>query len=175
MADRYVFADEAGNFDFSLKVGASRYFILTTVTMDDCRVGDALAHLRRTLTWRGHSLPVPFHATEDTPAVRSAVFDLLMRSSIRIDATVLEKHLQSEVDRPRRRRQPRHEEDATTLQRCGRRRGQAGFPSPASRCLLGRRQRSLHSGRRLLLLGRSTRLGAGRLFIPEVARKQGLQ
>ena len=28
MADRYVFSDEAGNFDFSRGSGASRYFIL---------------------------------------------------------------------------------------------------------------------------------------------------
>lgn len=102
MADRFVFADEAGNFDFSRRKGASRYFILTTVTMDDCGTGDALAHLRRSLTWQGISLPKPFHATDDTPAVRDAVFELLMRSPIRIDATVLEKrkaepHLQGEL------------------------------------------------------------------------------
>jgi len=102
MASKFVFADEAGNFDFSRNAGASRYFILTTVTMADCRTGDALAHLRRDLTWRGLNLPEPFHATDDTPAVREAVFDLLKRSPIRIDATVLEKrkaepHLQSEL------------------------------------------------------------------------------
>jgi hypothetical protein len=102
MADRFVFADEAGNFDFSLNSGASRFFILTTVTMDDCRTGDALAHLRRDLTWQGINLAKPFHATEDSPAVRTAVFDLLMRSPIRVDATVLEKrkaepHLQNDL------------------------------------------------------------------------------
>jgi hypothetical protein len=32
MADRYVFSDEAGNFDFSKQLGASRYFILGTVS-----------------------------------------------------------------------------------------------------------------------------------------------
>src|SRR5664279_2575419 len=102
MADRYVFADEAGNFDFSFKSGASRYFILTTVTMGDCRTGDALAHLRRELTWQGINLAKPFHATEDTLAVRRAVFELLKRAPIRIDATVLEKrkaepHLRNEL------------------------------------------------------------------------------
>jgi hypothetical protein len=102
MADRFVFADEAGNFDFSLKKGASRYFVLTTVTMGDCRTGDALALLRRDLTWRGSNLPRQFHATDDTREVRGAVFDLLKRSPIRIDATVLEKrkaqpHLQGEL------------------------------------------------------------------------------
>lgn len=102
MADCFVFADEAGNFDFSRSKGASRYFILTTVTMNDCHTGDVLAHLRRALTWQGINLPRPFHATDDTPAVREAVFELLSRSEIRIDATVLEKrkaepHLRSEL------------------------------------------------------------------------------
>jgi len=102
VAERFVFADEAGNFDFSSNRGASRYFILTTVTMGDCRTGDALAHLRRQLTWKGINLQQPFHATDDPPAVRAAVFDLLKRSPIRVDATVLEKrkaepHLQSQL------------------------------------------------------------------------------
>jgi hypothetical protein len=102
MAERFVFADEAGNFDFSSNRGASRYFILTTVTMSDCRTGDAPAHLRRQLTWKGINLQKPFHATDDTPPVRAAVFDLLKRSPIRIDATILEKrkaepHLQTEL------------------------------------------------------------------------------
>jgi hypothetical protein len=70
--------------------------------MGDCRTGDALAHLRRALTWQGINLPKPFHATNDTPMVREAVYDLLMRFPIRIDATILEKrkaaaHLQSEL------------------------------------------------------------------------------
>lgn len=46
MADRYVFADEAGNFDFSRGSGASRYFILCTVDSKDCEVGD-FKHLAR--------------------------------------------------------------------------------------------------------------------------------
>jgi hypothetical protein len=53
MADRYVFADEAGNFDFSLRSGASRYFVLCTVTVDECTVGDELLALRRDLGWKG--------------------------------------------------------------------------------------------------------------------------
>jgi hypothetical protein len=91
VADRYVFSDESGNFDFSPKRGASRYFVLTTVSMSDCRPGDALAHLRRELTWQGFDVSRPFHACEDTPAVRNAVFQLLKTLPIRIDATALEK------------------------------------------------------------------------------------
>jgi hypothetical protein len=91
VADRFVFADESGNFDFSPKAGASRYFLLTTVTMGDCRPGDALAHLRRELTWQGLDVSRPFHACDDSPAVRNAVFQLLKTLPIRIDATALEK------------------------------------------------------------------------------------
>jgi hypothetical protein len=103
MAHRYVFADEAGNFDFSLNQGASRYFIVTTVTMDDCRAGDALAQVRRDLVWQGINLNNPPHATDDPPAARNAIFGALMRANIRIDATVMEKrkaqrHLHSGVD-----------------------------------------------------------------------------
>jgi hypothetical protein len=101
MSDRYVFADESGNFDFSSRKGASRYFILTTVTMGDCRAGDLLAQLRRDLAWKGHDVGQPFHACEDKPQVRDAVFQLLKRLPIRVDATALEKrkaepHLHSE-------------------------------------------------------------------------------
>jgi hypothetical protein len=56
VADRYVFSDEAGNFDFSSKPSASRYFVLCTVTADHCGVGDALLSLRRELGWKGMHL-----------------------------------------------------------------------------------------------------------------------
>jgi uncharacterized protein DUF3800 len=100
MADVYVFADEAGNFDFSLQPGASRYFILATVTAPDCKFGDRLLELRRELGWRGRHLDRVFHAAEDSQAVRDEVFDLLVNAHLRVDATILEKrkaqpHLQS--------------------------------------------------------------------------------
>ncbi|CAN5731828.1 hypothetical protein BH18ACT13_BH18ACT13_02050 [soil metagenome] len=101
MADRYVFADEAGNFDFSTGAGATRYFILTTITTDDCSLGQELLDLRRSLAWDGIYLDRVLHATEDDQAVRDRVFALLQQASFRIDATILEKrkaqpHLQSE-------------------------------------------------------------------------------
>jgi hypothetical protein len=37
MSTVYLFGDEAGNFDFSDGLGASRYFILATVTMSSCQ------------------------------------------------------------------------------------------------------------------------------------------
>lgn len=91
MRDCYVFADEAGNFDFSNRPGASRFFILCTVTTDSCDVGDALLALRRELGWKGHHLDRVFHASEDPQAVRDEVFELLRTHDFRVDATVLEK------------------------------------------------------------------------------------
>lgn len=101
MGDRYVFSDEAGNFDFSLNPSASRYFVLCTIVADHCAVGDALLNLRRELGWKGMHLDRVFHATEDPQAVRDAVFALLANADFRVDATILEKrkaqpHLQDE-------------------------------------------------------------------------------
>lgn len=89
--DKYVFADEAGNFDFSLNQGATRYFVLCTVSADSCEVGDDLLRLRRELGWKGLHLDKVFHASEDPQAVRDEVFELLRQSSFRVDATILEK------------------------------------------------------------------------------------
>jgi len=83
VADRYVFADEAGNFDFSSQKGASKYFILTTVTLDDCHIGVELLELRRRMAWRGTNLDRVFHAATEAQAVRDEVFALLRSGSFR--------------------------------------------------------------------------------------------
>lgn len=87
----FVFADEAGNFDFRRAHGATTYFILTTVTMTDCSPGDALLELRRQLAWEGLRLTPDFHATEESQAVRHRVFAALEPLDFRIDATIFEK------------------------------------------------------------------------------------
>ncbi len=91
MTERYVFADEAGNFDFSNGRDASRYFVLCTVMAEHCAAGDALLALRRDLGWRGLHLDRVFHATEDSQAIRAEVFALLRAQDFRVDATILEK------------------------------------------------------------------------------------
>ena len=101
---KYVFADEAGNFDFSNKNGASEFFVLTTVTADAPTVGDDLLELRRDLAWSGIALESNFHATEDPQAVRDQVFGILAGHDFRVDATILEKrktrpHLASDQER----------------------------------------------------------------------------
>lgn len=91
MSRRYVFVDEAGNFDFTSK--GSAYFILTSVALDDCAIGDELLALRRELVWRGTALSHALHAAEDRQAVRDEVFTLINRHSFRIDCTIFDKSL----------------------------------------------------------------------------------
>lgn len=95
-----MFGDESGNFDFSRSPGASRYFILTTITTEDVTIEQDLLALRRQLQWEGHDLPGPFHATEDKQAVRDEVFNVLSGHSFRIDATILDKPKTRPEDRP---------------------------------------------------------------------------
>jgi hypothetical protein len=92
MARVHVFVDEAGNFDFSSNPGASRFFILTSVTMDNFGAGDSLLALRRQLAWEGHTLGTDdFHATEELQSVRDRVFAQLASHEFTIDCTILEK------------------------------------------------------------------------------------
>lgn len=91
MARVYVFGDEAGNFDFARKQGASLWFIIGTLTVGSTTHLDELTTLHRELAWQGASLDSAFHATEDKPVVRDQVFSLLQRVDFRFDATILEK------------------------------------------------------------------------------------
>jgi hypothetical protein len=85
----YLFVDEAGNLDFSPK--GSRYFILTSVAVDDCSIEKDILELRRELAWNGYDIQDAFHATEDLQAIRNEVFRLIHQHSLRIDATIFEK------------------------------------------------------------------------------------
>ena len=89
---RYVYADESGNFDFSNRDGASRYFILTSITVADHTIESDLLELRRELAWAGEPLTGGFHATNDKRHIRQRVFEALARHEFRVDATILEKH-----------------------------------------------------------------------------------
>jgi hypothetical protein len=91
MARISIFADESGNFDFSRKRDASRYFILTTIACPGYGVGDALLALRRDMAWEGIGVDSEFHATTDRLEVRARVFALLQRHPFRVDATILDK------------------------------------------------------------------------------------
>jgi hypothetical protein len=91
MPNKLLFADEAGCFTFEKKLGASRYFILCTVAMDDDAVATALIRLRRKLAWDGATLGDFFHASEDKQAVRDAVFDVILEHPFTVQATIMEK------------------------------------------------------------------------------------
>jgi hypothetical protein len=91
VAQVYLFSDEAGNFDFKRGSGASKYFIIGTVVMDDTSVGTDLMDLRRDLAWQGVGLESCFHATEDKQIVRDQVFGLLASAELRADFTIYEK------------------------------------------------------------------------------------
>lgn len=89
---KYVFADEAGCLVFRRSPHVSRYFILCTVTSDDCCVGNELLALRRELAWEGLHLEADqFHASEDPEAVRQRVFQLLAGLDLQADITLFEK------------------------------------------------------------------------------------
>ena len=86
-----IYGDESGDFAFSGKAGASRYFIITTVVLQDDQLERDLLDLRKRLMREGVSLPDGFHARNDQWRVRRAVYDLLLRHQVRIDATILTK------------------------------------------------------------------------------------
>jgi hypothetical protein len=86
----YVFADEAGDFVFKHGEGISRYFIIGTVTMADTGIGNEIVNLRRELAWNRFVL-YEFHAHKDKQRVRDRVFDVIAKSNVRVDATILDK------------------------------------------------------------------------------------
>ena len=88
---KYIYADESGNFDFSANPKASKYFILTTVTVEDHKIAIQLNELRRRLVWVGYNLRAGFHATEDKQIIRDSVFTILGNHAFRVDATILDK------------------------------------------------------------------------------------
>jgi hypothetical protein len=90
VTDIHVFADEAGTLAFSAK-DRSRYWILTTVTVSDCSIGDALLSLRRKLAWEGVATHPEFRASEERQPVRDQVFASLQGLDFRVDATIYEK------------------------------------------------------------------------------------
>jgi hypothetical protein len=87
---RYVFADEAGDFEFSKKAGASKYFILCTVTCDGPECGLPLLGIRRQLAW-DKDIDTVLHASSDAQEVRDVVYPYIQTLPIRVDATILEK------------------------------------------------------------------------------------
>jgi uncharacterized protein DUF3800 len=92
MSRLYVFADEAGCFNFSREPGASKYFIVCTMTCNACGdLGTSLLALRRQLIWEGAPVGEFFHASEDKQVTRDRVFDVLKEHDFKLQATIMEK------------------------------------------------------------------------------------
>lgn len=86
----YIFSDESGDSQFGT-TGASRHFILVTITSLNCDFGHRLLDLRRELAWRGLGLNEEWHATENPDKIRGSVFDALSKCDFIADATIFEK------------------------------------------------------------------------------------
>jgi len=91
MPNKFLFADEAGDFTFNRRPNVSKYFILCTVAMEDATVAASLLTLRRQLAWDGADLGEYFHATRDRQAVRDAVFETILHHAFTVQITVMEK------------------------------------------------------------------------------------
>jgi hypothetical protein len=89
LALRYLFLDESGNLDFSIK--GSRYFTVTSIVLDDCEIGNDLIDLRRKLAREDVDIFGQFHATEDQQVIRNRVFEVIHEYDFRIGVTVLQK------------------------------------------------------------------------------------
>lgn len=92
MARIFMFADEAGCFNFSRNPGASKYYIVCTISCPSCAdLGTALLNLRRDLVWEKLPVREYFHASEDKQVIRDRVFGLLKQHDFKIQATIMEK------------------------------------------------------------------------------------
>lgn len=104
MIKRFVYADEAGCFEFSRKQNVSRYFIVCAVSIDDPTAGNKLLDLRRELVWKGEKLGEYFHCCKDRPQVREHVFQLISSLDVRVYAQIMEKSKAMPKIRPSRER-----------------------------------------------------------------------
>ena len=86
-----MYIDESGNLDFSRNPGATRYFIITSVTVAGNSLENDLLELRHRLVAAGYPLTDGFHAAEQEQAIRDAVFAVLQASEMRVDATIFDK------------------------------------------------------------------------------------
>jgi hypothetical protein len=96
----HVFSDEAGDFVFKPpREGISRYFMIGTVTVRDCGIGDRVLALKRDLAFDGMVLD-GFHASSDKQWVRDRVFEVIADADLRYDVTILDKR--KTIDKYRR-------------------------------------------------------------------------
>lgn len=80
------------SFEFGEGRNVSRYFIVCTVIIKDTLLIKELHDLRLALVGSGHRLLDYFHASEDNVPVREAVFNVICRHDISIQASIFDKH-----------------------------------------------------------------------------------
>ena len=87
----YIFIDESGNFDFSLK--GTRYFVLTAVSTTEPSLSrERFLQLKYEMLKDG-LCEESFHATEDSQLVRDAIFEQIRRTdNFSIDAIIAQKN-----------------------------------------------------------------------------------
>jgi hypothetical protein len=86
-----LLADEAGDFTFASGTNINRYFIVCTIMMHNCKIGDDLLALRRELAWNRAPLRDYFHVSSDAQVIRDSVCDLIKNYSFTIQANVMQK------------------------------------------------------------------------------------
>jgi hypothetical protein len=92
MSRLFIFADEAGCFNFSRNPRASKYYIVCTISCSDCtNLESSLLKLRRALVWDKAPVGEYFHASEDKQVVRDKVFAELANHDFTVQATIMEK------------------------------------------------------------------------------------
>jgi hypothetical protein len=85
----FIFMDESGNFDFSLR--GTRHFVLTALSTTHAdEMALALYRLKHELALAGHDVEY-FHATEDQQVVRDRVFEVLAGGEYELDTLIVEK------------------------------------------------------------------------------------
>lgn len=104
MAKQYIFADEAGDFEFAKKPHVSKYFIVCAIALDSCEVGSALLELRRKLVWEKQQIGAYFHASTDRQPIRDEVFKTLAKHDFKIFTKILEKSKAKPSVRPTKER-----------------------------------------------------------------------
>ncbi|MFI6078893.1 DUF3800 domain-containing protein [Actinoplanes sp. NPDC051343] len=103
---RYLFSDESGNLDFARHVGASRYFSVATILIEEHHLAELRARLtvlRDKLAWADHGLDSYFHATQNDPQTRRDVLEVLAGLDFTVDVTLLDKpkaQPQTRLDHP---------------------------------------------------------------------------
>ena len=94
----YIHADESGNFEFSPRSGASRFFLLTTVVINRPRHRTGSARTPPPTGVELHRVNDGISRSQRQAICSRMVFDILSKRDFRIDATIFEKRKAEPAD-----------------------------------------------------------------------------